>query len=50
MAEQINNQQSQFQDPAPQAQTSPEKLIPLEDEEALSEAFVFRPSKGYQDD
>lgn len=45
MAEQINNQQSQFQDPAPQAQTSPDEIDPLEDEEALSELLYSDPVK-----
>lgn len=45
MAEQINNQQSQFQDPA-QEQTSQEAEIdPLEDEEALSELLYSDPVK-----
>ena len=42
MAEQIQNQQSQFQDPAPE-QTSPEEVDPLEDEEALSELLYSDP-------
>lgn len=44
MAEQIQNQQSQFQDPAPE-QTSPEEVDPLEDEEALSELLYSDPVK-----